>query len=105
MSGVTTPEEAFEQFRELLNSTQLNAHRRGVLTMWTIYRRPKDFPDSYVARMSEIDKGKTVLTPSIIEVNPTDDGLQALRRLFFECSLTRLSRSPADDPVIVEVWL
>jgi hypothetical protein len=68
-----------------------------VLHIWTIYDRPSDFPHNYVARKFALDK-------------PTDDfivspNLDALRQIMVDKGLTCLTRSPQDDPRIVESWL
>ena len=72
------------------------------LDIWTVFDHPRDFPESYVARMST--------SPDFV---PTDlyltaETLEALRDLLQEQTpyvLTCLPRHPTDDPVIVECWL
>lgn len=79
---------------------QYGATRRGHLPMWTIYEKPKDFPDSYVARMFEVAK-EPVATHHTIR----SDQLEPLRAAFAQAGLVCMARSPEDDPKIVEVWL
>ena len=81
---------------EIILKAQRDAQARGVLNLWTIYDRPKDFPDSYVARRFEYD------TPTMDVIKGT---LPRLRQSFRRCGLTCLTRSPGDDTVIVETWL
>lgn len=69
------------------------------LSIWTVYERPLDHPENFLARRWEV-------TP---EITPTGDvlladDLNALREML-PAGLVRLERQPADDPVIVETWL
>jgi hypothetical protein len=71
------------------------------LTGWSVYKRPKDYPDFFVARRWEIRHGgDIVMTDNIIIA----ENLRSLRGLL-PLGLTRLTREPDDDPCIVEVWL
>ena len=72
-----------------------------MLRMWTIYKHPKDYPKSYVARLFEVDADGPRPTGSIV-VAATLDRLQYEME---EMGLVKLMRSPEDDPVIVETWL
>lgn len=70
--------------------------------MWTVYDRPRDYPDKFVARRFDIGKGTVQPSDSII-VAPD---LETLRNMLeFEMHLTCLARSPEDEPQIVETWL
>jgi len=69
------------------------------LDMWTIYHKPDDYPDEFVARRWEI----------LIDITATNDmfvadTLEELRALL-PPGLVCLHRQPLDDPRIVEVWL
>jgi hypothetical protein len=81
---------------EIILKAQADAQAKGVLNLWTIYDRPRDFPDSYVARRFEFDM-------------PTTDVLKGtlprLRQAFRRCGLVCLTRQAGEDPVIVETWL
>jgi hypothetical protein len=72
------------------------AAKRGLLSMWTIYERPKDYPEGYIARRFE-------------SIMPTDDTLtgelEELREIFINAGLFKLPRSEGDEPQIVETWL
>jgi hypothetical protein len=73
-----------------------DAVRRGVLPMWTIYDRPKDHPDGFIARRFE----------SIMPTGDTLTGeLEELRAIFINAGLFKLPRSDGDEPQIVETWL
>lgn len=72
-----------------------------VLSMWTIYERPRDFPDRFVARRWEIRQG-------VPEPVPTGDmilglTLDSLRSRLPE-GLHCQPRAPGDEAHIVEVW-
>jgi len=68
--------------------------------MWAIYRHPKDYPDSFVARLWHIVSGELQATEQIF-VAPTLEEI----RLKLPYGLTRLPRDRRDDPVIVETWI
>jgi hypothetical protein len=73
-----------------------------ILSMWTVYDHPLDYPDKFVARRFDIDHDGVRASSSII-VTPT---LQMLRDILeFELHLTCLARNDDDDPKIVETWL
>lgn len=102
---MTVNEETISAFRETIGLVHRDAHERGVLAMWTIYHRPTDHPESYVARVHEVDKGKTYATRNYIETRATELGLEILRAVFLDAGLTCIARSPQDEPQIVETWL
>jgi hypothetical protein len=67
--------------------------------MWVITKHPRDFPNDYVARLHmtlPVDVPTTVAL-----CRPTLDELRAALPRGLHC----IERLPADDPVIVEVWL
>lgn len=72
-----------------------------VLTQYTIYERPRDYPEGFVVRAFHIVRGQTepVPDPGAWHV-PT---LEQARKLIPE-GMARLDRYPGDDPKIVEVW-
>jgi hypothetical protein len=69
------------------------------MVIWTIYNRPLDYPEKFVAR-------RWLATP---QPTPTDevivaDELDGLRRQL-PAGLYRMERQPGDDPFIVECWI
>lgn len=73
-----------------------------MLSMWTVYDHPLDYPEKYVARQFIVAASGPRPTASIIIA----DDLETLREtLCFEMHLACLTRSPEDDPKIVETWL
>lgn len=63
----------------------------------TIYDKPADFPESFVARIYDLDQW----TPYAM-VKPT---LKAIREGIPSHRFYRLDRMMGDDPNIVEVWV
>ena len=71
------------------------------LVMWTIYDHPRDYPDSFVARKFLIAGGAPTPTSEII----LSTSLDKLRAIMVGRGLSCITRSPGDDPVVVETWL
>jgi hypothetical protein len=71
------------------------------VSLWTVYDHPRDYPDVWVARRSEVGVGAAPRPTSDMFTAETLDELRALLPRGLVC----LARSPGDDPVIVEVWL
>jgi hypothetical protein len=80
--------------------SQWQAAQRGQLTIWTIYDRPSDHPEGYIARRFEVGGGNTVATPEIL----TGD-IEDLRQAFWKAGLMKLKRQDGDEPQIVESWV
>jgi hypothetical protein len=70
------------------------------LPLWVVYDHPSDYPRDYVARQHII---------GVAGQRPTDrimtGTLDSIRVALANLGLIRLTRSDADDPVIVETWL
>ena len=67
------------------------------LRLWTVYERPVDYPDLYVARLFEGE-------------SPTDQmlvcpDLEPIREELRQRGLTCLPRDDDDEPQIVESWI
>lgn len=75
--------------------------KRECFEMWTVYEKPSDYPDQYVARRFEITAGKAAPTSDVI----TSLFLEHVRRHMRERGLYRIDRTPQDEPQIVECWL
>lgn len=71
------------------------------LSIWTVYDHPKDVPDYFVARRSVAGANGVALTNDAF----VSTDLNELRAELMARGLTRLMRSPEDDPVIMETWL
>lgn len=74
---------------------------RDVLSLWTIYARPRDFPDGFVARRWDIVTGQAVDTQIVM----CSDTLDWLRDQMLDMGLTLIGRSETDEPQIVETWI
>jgi hypothetical protein len=72
-----------------------------VLTQYTIYERPADYPHSYVVREWLIVRGRNGPVPG--ELVAVKDTLGDARAAIPD-GLYNLGRQPGDDPVIVETW-
>jgi hypothetical protein len=85
---------------ETVATLSADSAKRGALSLWTIYDRPLDHPDGFLARRHE--SGETFK-------GPTSDAftgdLETLRQTFRRAGLTVIPREPNDDPRIVETWL
>ena len=85
---------------DILLTAQAEAARRGVLTMWTIYDKPADHPDGFIARRFDVARGRS--GPTEYALTGT---LAGLRSLFLQAGLTVIPRHEKDDKPIVETWL
>jgi hypothetical protein len=80
--------------------SQADAVKRGALAIWTIYDRPKDFPDGFIARRFEVSGGVSGPTKDTITGK-----LEDIRQAFWKAGLCKLSREEGDEPQIVESWV
>lgn len=73
----------------------------NALAIWTVYDRPADFPNTFIARKYVIHDGGTSATEDVV-VNPH---LDSIRQVMRQMGLTCIQRNPEDDPKIVECWI
>jgi hypothetical protein len=86
---------------EFIIKRQWESQQRGVLSMWTIYDHPRDFPDSYVARRFEVtEEGSFPTTDTIV-----GHELESLRLTMIEAGLVTIGRDESDESQIIETWL
>jgi hypothetical protein len=85
---------------DLLNFILARQTSNDLLSIWTIYDHPADFPDLYVARRFVTGRDGPVATPDVLQGE-----LSALREAFYRCGLVCMTRSDEDEPQIVESWL
>jgi hypothetical protein len=72
------------------------------LVMYTIYRKPLDFPDDFVVRKIFAYKGNPTPVPGpILGVVKTYE--EALSKI--PPGLNSLGRDPGDHPSVVETWI
>jgi hypothetical protein len=86
-----------------------------VLTVWVIYRSPRDYPGKFVLRAQDVFRGNPEPVPR--KECQVCDSLEEARRalpqmqMYEEDGRTygaepyRLDRHPEDDPTIVETWI
>lgn len=74
---------------------------RGLLSMWTVYDHPRDYPGGYIARRWEIGRGASFPTADVL----TAKNLDQLREEMAIRGLYRIARQDGDDPVVVESWI
>lgn len=69
------------------------------LSIWTVYDKPRDHPDKYVAR-------RWLTTPQPVPTSDIflADTLDSLRQQL-PPGLIQMQRQPGDDPSILETWL
>lgn len=67
-----------------------------MLELWTVYDSPNDLPGRFVARKWLLDQP----TSELLQDKTLDE-----LRVKLPPGLTRLERSPQDDPKIVETWI
>jgi hypothetical protein len=81
---------------------QRRVTERGIVSIWTVYERHKDYPRGYMARRFEVhrDCDAPVVTDDIVR-----DKLFIIRACLNFAGLTRVPRMDGDDPVILECWL
>jgi hypothetical protein len=83
---------------------QAEAHKRGALAIWTIYRGALGAgpspSDGFIACMHEVHDGSTKATDKIVTGE-----LEDIRKIFWQAGLLKLSRSEGDEPQIVESWV
>ena len=80
---------------------QAEAAKRGVLTMWTVYEKPKDYPIGWIARMFEVTGAGPKPTNHVIKCAE----LEPVRMKLARAGLIRFPRQDGDEPQIVETWL
>ena len=79
---------------------QHEAAKRGVLVIWTIYDRPRDHPEGFIARRFDVRAEGPKATDLTIAGE-----LEDLREGFWKAGLMKLSRQDGDEPQIVESWV
>jgi len=80
---------------------QWDAAQQGKLSLWTVFEKPRDYPDSVIARRSEIEGGGIRVTHDVL----ISVGLADMRSTFEKAGLTKIPRWDDDESHIVEVWL
>lgn len=79
----------------------MNNPHVATIAMWTIYSHPSDYPLNFVVRRCIVNRYGVAHDAEPCALAPT---LEAARAEVPE-DCTNIGRNPADDPVIVEVWV
>lgn len=88
---------------QLVLSIQADALARDMLSGWTIYDHPTDYPNNFVARFWVVKRGEPEPLPTDRHiVSPT---LEHLQTIFRTAGLVPIRRFDDDVPKVVEVWL
>lgn len=75
---------------------------KDALPIWTVYERPTDYPQGFVARMHVVGRNAEESGPTATAYfGPT---LESVRQQL-PPGLVCLGREPADEPQIVESWV
>jgi hypothetical protein len=69
-----------------------------------IYKNPKDFPGTYVAKHLSPNDDGTVLVSKGCIISPTLEGTRETLEYIYP-GLIRIERSPDDDSGVVESWV
>ena len=76
------------------------AAKKGVLSMWTVYDKPKDHPTEFVARRFDCTAQGPLATLDAW-VGP----LELIRETLSQAGLICMQRHPDDEQHIIETWL
>lgn len=76
--------------------SRLDSH----LPIWTVCGSPMDLPGGFTARLHLVVGPRSFPTAKVLKAT----SLEAIRGLLPR-GLTRISRHPDDDPVVIESWL
>lgn len=71
----------------------------GWLTLFTIYKQPKDYPKYFAVRKSTVVGGNIIVGKCDL-ANTLEEA-----RLLLPLGLFNMGRHDSDDQVIVEVWV
>lgn len=89
-----------DRMAEFVFETSKAARDRGMLSIWTVYDHPADFPDTIIARRFEAGAGASGATKDFITGTVTQIRIAMLR-----CGLYRMPPAPTDDENIIETWM
>lgn len=91
---------------EMVMREQYESYQRGMLSVWTIYKGPRDWPHGYIVRKHEAGKDGSMPTNITMETaSLTDEALNLLRHVLSNAGLVNTGRQLGDDVNIVESWI
>lgn len=80
---------------------KISSPREDILTIWTVYENPRDYPGKFVVRAYDVCAGGAVAARLECTVRDSLDEARAA----VPAGLYWMNRNPVDDPTIVETWL
>lgn len=89
-----------EVMASVIHHASVIARERGVLSLWTVYDHPLDFPDGFIARRHEASAAGSIASQDVITGE-----LAVIRQAMQMCGLFCMPRADADDRKIVETWI
>jgi hypothetical protein len=95
----------FDDAVELVLRENDAAHQRGALPTWTIYFKPKDWPNGYIARRFEVTKEGGGATATSIRGDDSAGALQTIRLVFETAGMFCFVRNDSDHASVVETWI
>ncbi|UQD96080.1 hypothetical protein [Bradyrhizobium japonicum] len=98
-------DDALDDLIQMVLVEQYEATQAGKLSHWTVYHRPGDWPDGYIARRFEVGGGTGVAVATKSNLAGGDSALSMLRQVFEAAGLVCLTRSPEDHESVVETWM
>jgi hypothetical protein len=72
-----------------------------IISVWTVYDHPKDFPLHYVARRHDVQHGELRVSTYFV----ASFSLRTLRNHLESLGLHYIPRREDDDPLVVEMWI
>lgn len=74
-----------------------------MLTIYTVYNKPKDFPDEFVVRIHTVSQsGQPSVRKDLFDRGPS---IEFIRQKLTRLGLHNIGRFENDDPVIFECWI
>lgn len=87
-----------EEFAKIVNHGR---DSKLIAVVVAVYDHPKDYPQSYAARVHIVSRGRHWPSPNIFIVRVTLEEVRAA----IPAGMHRMNRQPTDDPCIVETYL
>jgi hypothetical protein len=88
------------EMAQFIFETSKAARDEGILSIWTVYDHPKDYPDTFVARRHAAGQGTSGPTGDVVIGD-----IAMIREAMQLNGFFRMPRAPADDLRIVETWM
>ena len=80
---------------------QAEAAKRGMLTIWPVYEKPRDYPTGWIARMHEVSGAVVKPTGHVIKAVE----LEPIREKLSRAGLVCVPRQEGEKREIIESWI